>query len=388
MKKRIVSLMLALCMLTMLVPCVYAEIKTSGTCGKDGDNITWVFEDDTLTINGSGEMKDWNDSYYLPWHDLEYRIKSVVIENGITSIGDYAFSLYNLTNVEIPDSVTSIGNYAFDSCGLENIEIPDSVTTIGERAFSYCNFQNIEIPNSVTSIGDYAFYGSKIKNIKLSNKLTTLCMDMFLNCGSLENVDIPDSVNVIERGAFQNSAIQSVKLPPNLSKIDIHVFHGCSNLKSIEIPDSVTSIGAMAFYICDSLTDVYYEGSEEEWNKIDISSVDNDALLNATIHYNSIGTNPPEIVDTPTVTTSGNTYKFDIQLNNVQYSSSLITAVYKDGRMVNMSVTPLETGDTKKSVTVTADSADTAKVFIWGDLGRLTPLCESKTIDGQNFIVE
>ena len=126
--------------------------------GKCGDHATWFFDSKTgkLTISGEGDM----DS--VGWEDHKGKITSVEIENGITSIGNYAFSgCENLSSITIPDSVTRIGDSAFDSCtGLTSITIPESVTRIGDSAFESCTgLTSITIPESVTEIDYNAFYG-------------------------------------------------------------------------------------------------------------------------------------------------------------------------------------------------------------------------------------
>ena len=132
--------------------------ETSGTCG---DNLEWTFNDRILTINGNGNMCDYNnDGFKLaPWRKLF--INAVVIKGSVTSIGDGAFSkCTSLTSVAIPDSVTSIGSYAFYHCtSLTSVAIPDSVTSIGDSAFYDCtSLTSVAIPDSVTRIGHYAFY--------------------------------------------------------------------------------------------------------------------------------------------------------------------------------------------------------------------------------------
>ena len=112
MKKRILSMMLALSMMVSFMP-IIASAATSGTCG---DNLTWKLDNGTLTISGTGEMKNYsgNLNQSAPWHSNIKSIKSVVIEKGVTNIGDYAFSSCNsLTSFTIPNSVTSICYYAF-----------------------------------------------------------------------------------------------------------------------------------------------------------------------------------------------------------------------------------------------------------------------------------
>ena len=131
----------------------------NGTCG---DNLTWNLTDGTLTISGTGAMTNYSSSSSVPWSSSHSSIRTVVINEGVTSIGDYAFrSCNSLTSVTIPNSVTSIGDYAFEYCSsLTSVEIPNSVTSIGDYAFRYCSsLTSVEIPNSVTSIGSSAFSG-------------------------------------------------------------------------------------------------------------------------------------------------------------------------------------------------------------------------------------
>ena len=140
-------------------PDALANAPTSGTCG---ENATWTLSGDTLTISGTGEMKNWAGiSDYTPWYSSHNSIKTVIIQAGITSIGDHAFdSCYYLTSVTIPNSVTSIGKDAFSCCyNLTSVTIPNSVTSIGDDAFDQCSsLTSVTIPNSVTFIGDGVFY--------------------------------------------------------------------------------------------------------------------------------------------------------------------------------------------------------------------------------------
>ena len=193
MKKRIFSLILALAMLCALLPqaalTASAEVY-SGSCGAEGDNLTWSFDTETglLTITGSGAMADYE---YLgnraPWYDYREAITAVSLPEGLTSIGDWAFKgCTALTSVTIPDSVTSIGEFAFSGCSaLTSVNIPDSVTGIGSYAFDGCSaLTSVTIPDSVTSIGAGAFR----------------------ECSSLTSVTIPDSVTSIGEWAFDGTA--------------------------------------------------------------------------------------------------------------------------------------------------------------------------------------
>ena len=210
--------------------------------------VTWTLDNGTLTISGTGPMEDYSLDNPAPWYENRDSIAKVVIENGVTSIGNRAFNhCSSLTDVSIPDSVTSIGQLSFCKCSsLTGVTIPNSVTSIEYGVFSGCtSLASVTIPNSVTSIGTAAFE----------------------TCSSLISVTIPNSV----------------------TSIGFTAFRGCTSLTSITIPSSVTSIGRYAFSDCSNLTNVYYGGSAGQWEQITIENDHNrnDYLLNAAIHYNS-----------------------------------------------------------------------------------------------------
>lgn len=164
MKKRIFSFVLAVLMIVSLLPAtaLAVDIVDSGTCGAKGSNLTWRLDrEGVLTISGSGGMHDYDGPSSPPWYRSRSMVKSAVIADGVTSIGEWAFSsCTSLTSVTIPDSVTSIGDGAFNYCSsLTSVTIPDGVTSIGEQTFCNCgSLTSVTIPNSVTSIGWYAFY--------------------------------------------------------------------------------------------------------------------------------------------------------------------------------------------------------------------------------------
>ena len=224
-------------------------------------NLTWkLYEDGTLNISGTGAMKNYDregDNPSPVYNNLS--VKKVVIEDGVTSIGDAAFyDCNNLTSITIPDSVTSIGNAAFSFCSsLTSITIPDGVTSIGNSAFSNCNIlTSITIPNSVTSIGAYAFsYCSSLTSITIPNSVTSIGDAAFSYCINLTSITIPDGVTSIGDAAFSNCiSLTSITIPDSVTSIGAYAFSNCWDLTSITIPDSVTSIGKSAFYKCSSLT--------------------------------------------------------------------------------------------------------------------------------------
>ncbi|MCD8129186.1 MAG: leucine-rich repeat domain-containing protein, partial [Oscillospiraceae bacterium] len=126
--------LLLVCLAALFSTAALANDAASGTFGYNG---TWTLEDGVLTISGDGEMNNFSFPSLCPWYSQRESITAVVIEDGVTSIGYYAFSYCSsLTSVTIPDSVTSIVGYAFIGCSsLTSITIPDSVTSIGSYAF-------------------------------------------------------------------------------------------------------------------------------------------------------------------------------------------------------------------------------------------------------------
>ncbi len=264
----------------------------NGTCG---DNLTWVLDDEgTLTISGTGEMKNFSTYFDVPWRHIHDKIKKVVITNGVTSIGNCAFgTCVNLRSIIIPDSVTRIGDHVFELCkSLTSITIPDSVTEIGCFAFAGCtSLTSITIPDSVTSIGDLAFRNcTSFTSITIPSNVTSLgirvfesCMNLTLlkvdkentvydsrsNCNSIietatntllagcKNTIIPNSVTSIGLGAFSGcSGLTNITIPDGLTSIGEDAFYGCTSLESISIPEGVTSIGLGAFTSCTSFESI------------------------------------------------------------------------------------------------------------------------------------
>ena len=225
---------------------------------------------------------------------------SIIPTDGVTSIGDYAFSgCSGLTSVTIGNGVTSIGKYAFSGCiGLTSITIPDSVTSIGHYAFPNCSgLTSITIPNSVTSIGNSAFSScSSLTSITIPDSVTSIGTSAFDDCSGLTSIHIgagikavgwlPSDVSQItitiskdnpylatdSRAIFAKSngelsvseyisADTTYDIPSavdglSVTSIGDYAFQYCKGLTSITIPNSVTSIGKYAFYECKGLTSV------------------------------------------------------------------------------------------------------------------------------------
>ncbi|MDR1562556.1 MAG: leucine-rich repeat protein [Dysgonamonadaceae bacterium] len=232
--KKIILVIIALFMLSA------TGFAQSGTTGP----LTWDLSNGTLTVSGEGAMPNYvyvNSGYIhydAPWYSYNFSITTVLVETGVTSIGDGAFYYCDgLTSVTIGNSVTSIGDWGFYGCsGLTSVTIPNSVTSIGEYAFSRCSkLTSITIPNSVTSIGDEAFrYCLGLTSVTIGNSVTSIGNLAFSSCHYLTSVTIPESVTSIGDGAF----------------------YYCSKLTSVTIGNSVTSIGDEAFRDCSKLTSI------------------------------------------------------------------------------------------------------------------------------------
>ena len=274
--KKIISLLLSIAMLLTITSglnlTAYADVQT----GKCGDNVTYSLDTETgvLTISGTGKMTAFSRFDDSPFYQNS-NIKSVIIGNGVTSIGDYVFEgCENLTSVTIPNTVISIGDDAFDCCtSLTNVTIPDRVTSIGNEAFYYCkSLTSVTIPDSVTSIGSYAFCGCKsLTSVSIGNGVTNIYSFAFVDCTSLTSVTIPDSVTSIGDYAFDGcTSLAGVTVGNGVTSIGSGAFNGCESLTSVTIPDSVTSIGYYAFYCCTSLTSVTIPDS--------VTSIDNYAF--------------------------------------------------------------------------------------------------------------
>ncbi len=297
MKKRILSMVLALSMLISFMP-IIASAATSGTCG---DNLTWTFDNGTLTISGTGEMKNYsgNLNQSAPWHSNIKSIKSVVIEKGVTNIGDYAFSWCNsLTSITIPNSVISIGRDAFDNCSsLTSITIPNSITSIGYGAFEACSgLTSVTIPNSLTSISDSVFSRcDSLTSITIPNSITSIGSCTFSSCSSLTSIMIPSSITSIGSAAFSNcSSLTNITIPNSVTYIGAYAFSSCSSLTNITILNSVTRIEPYAFSNCSSLTNITIPNSvtfigEDAFNNC--SSLENIKVDDKNKYYSSIGGN-------------------------------------------------------------------------------------------------
>ena len=237
MRKRIISLALAVLMVVCLLPA--SALADNATSGKCGDNLTWKLDaNGTLTVSGKGAMYDYDEA--SPW-DTD-AIKSVVFSEGVTTIGLGAFAnCPNLTNVTFPSTLTKIGIRAFMACGkLESISIPGSVTEIGGAAFEYCGLTSVVIPGNVKTVDNWAF----------------------AYCGNVKS-------------AIVNEGVES---------LGMCALGGLHKLESVYLPKSLKSVDTEVIGNAFILNDVYFGGTEEQWKAIggELAGV----LSNTEIHFN------------------------------------------------------------------------------------------------------
>jgi hypothetical protein len=300
------GLLFATVVMIMLFAFSVSALEPTGQCG---DNVYWSFDETTgeLVISGTGPMTDYYD--YEPFSGSN--IKSVVITDGVTTIGDLVFTgASKITSITIPDSVTSIGNNAFSRCSmLKSITIPDSVTTIDYSAFSGCtSLESITIPDSVTTIRHGAFNNTAYYNNSSNWKNDVLYIENHLieaKASLSGSYTIKEGTKVIANLAFINcDSPISIIIPDSVINIGADAFYSCNGLTCITIPGSIKTIGFSAFSSCKNLENVYYNGSEEQWNKINIERY-NECLTTATIHYHTHIYNA--VVTAPTCTAQGYT---------------------------------------------------------------------------------
>ena len=209
---------------------------------KCGSGLTWSLEDGVLTISGSGEMYDFDETD-APWQEFSKCFHTVVIEGGVTNVGEEAFKGYaNLTDVIINANVTILERNAFAGCSrLRHISLPNTLKTIYFNAFRDCvSLTSVTIPSSVTLIREQAFS----------------------YCISLKEVIIPDSVTQIEGAAF----------------------YGCYELTSVVIGKDVKQIGRVVFGQCATLEHILFDGSQEQWEGLEIDP-ENKVLQNTVTHF-------------------------------------------------------------------------------------------------------
>lgn len=232
---------------TAEAPQVQVEAVTSGTCGAEGDgsNLRWSLSGGVLTISGTGAMKNWKNYYDpSPWEKND-QITHVVIESGVTSIGNSAFwGCFYLTDISMPDTVTRIGGEAIYAClNLTSLDI-SCVKTFDAGALCNSGLTEVAIPSGITELpGNLLSSCKKLTKVTLPEGITKIGVTVFASCESLTSIKIPSTVASIGSYAFDQSAIQNISIPDGVTEIGEMAFGQCPNLTELVIPDSVVKIG-------------------------------------------------------------------------------------------------------------------------------------------------
>ena len=262
--------------------------------------------DATDGFNEISTTRDYNvEENYIKifrWNLYFDQIKKVVISEGVTSIGDYAFAnCPQLTDIDMPDSITRIGDRAFVNCsGLEDVEIPVNVTTIEYNAFRNCTLLetlNFNAKNCNSIYGE-TFYNCNIKTLNVGVGVNTLPdintyetvvfadgatkvpNNVFNYCEKLTTVILPDTITTIGYSAFYNcTSLESIDIPDSVTYIDEYAFRNCSNLTTVTTPANECYIGYYAFYNCANLTTINYN------------------IYSGTVYYNAFNNCPVTILN-------------------------------------------------------------------------------------------
>jgi len=269
------------------------------------EDVKATFSDGTLTISGEGAMQDFAIYYHVPWYNVMSSIETLVIEEGITSIGNYAFYECNFTSVTIPGNVTMIGNRAFYRCrsltsltilegvktigdhafaesGLTSVTIPEGVETIGESAFFSCNLTSLIIPESVTTIGGGAFWNCRLTSIVIPEKVTTIGYYAFYGCTNLISINVSNSnpnyssedgilydKNKTTLICCPGAKTDAVIIPEGVTTIEQGAFWYYSRITSLTIPESLTTIEKGTFSFCGYLRTINVSNSNPNYSSED-----------------------------------------------------------------------------------------------------------------------
>ncbi|MBR5975011.1 MAG: leucine-rich repeat domain-containing protein [Clostridiales bacterium] len=234
---------------------VFADDPSENGEGETGNGITWVLNEGTLTIRGTGAMDSFTSPSVVPWAADKANITAVVIEDGVTSIGQHAFEdCANLSSINIADSVTTIGYCAFKKCSsLTSVALPAGITTIDSQLFYESGLTSIDLSGvaNLTSIPSSTFYGcASLETITLPASISSIEESAFYGCSSLQSITIPENVKGIGTNAFSYcTSLSTVSLSEGLETIGYGAFHGCTALGSISLPSTLKSIGVEAFYL-------------------------------------------------------------------------------------------------------------------------------------------
>ena len=302
--KRFLCLFLTLCLTLGALTVGVRPAKAEGGALPGG--LHWTLEDDVLTISGDGELI--LPSGERPWEASRETIREVIMSDGITSVSRSAFAYLSnlqririsnslktipdffcgydsgLEEIEIPASVEWIGGGAFQTCPLKSLVLPPRLRVIGSYAFEGGKFESVQLPETLIHIGDNAFYQSSLKAVDIPSSVMYIGAWAFSQCHQLERVSMWDcAAAALYTCAFQNDeSLRFAAVPRGTERLE-YSFPYCKNLESVYLPASLQTVDENAFQNATGLRDVYYEGTAEDWEKIENKS---EELKNAVLHTN------------------------------------------------------------------------------------------------------
>ena len=215
--------------------------------------------------------------------DVEFcdDLKNLTLSGNLESLS--LVSLPNLKSLSIPSGLKS---FNASEVAITNIYIPK---TCEDFYIWHSSLKSATIESGRKSISDYMFYCcSELSSVSIPNSITSIGCDAFSGCSSLTSIVIPDSVNFIDMYAFYNSGIETIAIPSGVSTLEPWTFCNCNNLTSVTLPETLEVLYDVAFLNSNSLTDVYFEGTREQWENIEIPDYEytiDELFEGITVHY-------------------------------------------------------------------------------------------------------
>ena len=261
MRKKLLSILLVLSLMLALVPAAFAaDAVGSGACGS---GVTWTLgTDGRLTIDGSGQIRDYSETDPAPWKGAA--VKEVVIREGVTSVGAYAFAgCTEITGVQLPSTLTTLGDRCFAGCiSLTSVELPQALTSAYGGPFADClRLRSI----SMAGGGNREF--TVRDGVLMTADGTVLVTYPAARPGV--RYAVPDGVRCICEYAFSGSGLMVVSLPVSMHSIENYAFSNCTRLMYIGIPAEMNYMGDWGVFAGDDqLQEVYYTGTWEQWQRM------------------------------------------------------------------------------------------------------------------------